>query len=256
MTAAQGEKAPNAQMFGQYAAAYALHRPRYPDALWAWMASQCAQRQQAWDAGCGNGQAALALAAHFDAVLATDVSAEQIAAALPHPRVRYRVARSEDVALPLRSVDLVCVAQALHWFDLPRFWPRVQAALRPGGVFVALAYGYFSIDGVADEITQRLFYDRVAPYQAEGNRQVAAGYAGIVLPFERVDAPVFAVTCNWSLDQLLGYAGTWSAVARMRSEAGVDPLADYRAALEPSWGDAQTPRTVHMPLTVKAGRHT
>lgn len=249
-----GEKAANATMFGEYAQSYAQHRPRYPDALWAWLAAQCAAHERAWDAGCGNGQAALALAQHFGEVLATDISAEQIASAPPHPRVRWRVGASEAVALAPASVDLVCVAQALHWFDRARFWPQVQRALKPRGVFAAVAYGLFCVSEAVDAVSRRCFFDVVEPYQAAGNRQVAEGYAGYDFPFEMIDAPPFAIECRWTLQQLLGYAGTWSAVARMRKEAGIDPLRAYREALLPVWGDANEARWVRMPLTVKAGR--
>jgi SAM-dependent methyltransferase len=251
------EKADNALIFGQYADDYARSRPRYPAALWQWAARLCNAQGHAWDAGCGNGQAAVALAGYFDHVTATDASAEQIAAALPHPRVRYATAASEDVQLDDASLDLVCIAQALHWFDLPRFWPRVQRALKPGGVVVAVAYGMFECNEAIDAATRERFYDVVAPFQAEGNRKIAAGYAGLPFPFETIDAPALAIECDWTLGQLLAYAATWSAVARMRQETGVDPIAAYRTALLSAWGgNSEHPQRIRMPLTIKAGRHT
>jgi hypothetical protein len=69
-------------------------------------------RDLAWDCATGNGQAALALAAHFRHVHATDLSAEQLAQATPHARIDYRQAPAEASGLADRSCDLVTVAQA------------------------------------------------------------------------------------------------------------------------------------------------
>ncbi|MDX1420092.1 MAG: class I SAM-dependent methyltransferase, partial [Rubricoccaceae bacterium] len=85
--------------FGAVAERYAASRPTYPDALFAWLAEQSPGRSLAWDCATGSGQAAVALAAHVGAVLATDASEPQLAHARPHPRVRYAVAPAE--ACPL-----------------------------------------------------------------------------------------------------------------------------------------------------------
>src|SRR5687768_3377362 len=126
--------------FSSVARQYAQSRPTYPDALFAWLASCCAERRLAWDVGAGNGQASVALARHFARVLATDLSAEQIAQATPHERVEYRAAPAERSALPDQDTDLVTVAQALHWFDLDPFYREVRRVLKPAGVFAAWCY--------------------------------------------------------------------------------------------------------------------
>jgi SAM-dependent methyltransferase len=241
----------NAQAFGAYAKDYAQHRPTYPQALWAWAAQLCAQHDHAWDVGCGTGQAAVALADTFAHVTATDISAQQIEAATPHPRVRYQAVSAEDAQVSPRSVDLICVAQALHWFDLAKFWPAVHAALKPRGVFLALGYGLFNVDEAIDTATQRHFYEVVDGFQSAGNKALAQGYKDIAFPFDMVAAPPLAIEMHWTPDQLLNYAATWSAVARIRKETGFDPMPMYRAALAPLWGDET--RIVKMPLTIKVG---
>lgn len=250
------ENSANATLFGEYAQHYARSRPQYPPALWQWVAAQCAGHALAWDAGCGSGQAALALAEHFEQVLASDISAELLAQAPTHARVHYRVAASEAMPLEPATLDLICVAQALHWFDLPRFWPLAQRALKPGALFVALAYGAFSLGEPFDALSRSAFFECVEPYQAPGNREIGAGYANIRLPFAMLEAPRLAIECRWTLQQLLDYAGSWSAAQRMRKESGVDPLPAYRAALAPLWGEPDTQRWVRMPLTLKVGRHS
>ncbi|HEU4663212.1 MAG TPA: peptide chain release factor N(5)-glutamine methyltransferase, partial [Dokdonella sp.] len=72
--------------FSSGSAAYALHRPRYPDALFAWLADVAPGRALAWDAATGSGQAATGLAEHFERVVATDASADALAVARANAR--------------------------------------------------------------------------------------------------------------------------------------------------------------------------
>ena len=118
--------------FSAQADAYARFRPTYPDALYAWLAARVATRALAWDCGTGNGQAAVALAAHFARVVASDPSRDQIAHAMAHERVHYVVASAEQPPEEVMGADLVTVAQALHWFDFARFYPALERVLKPG----------------------------------------------------------------------------------------------------------------------------
>lgn len=245
----------NATIFGEYAGDYANARPQYPEKLWQWVDGLSTEHAHAWDAGCGNGQASVALAKYFEHVTASDISAQQIEAAQKHPRVSYVACKTEEMQFGAQSLDLVCVAQALHWFELEKFWPLVKNALKPQGVFVAIAYGLFEVNADIDNITQRHFYDVVDPYQAAGNRMIANEYRDITFPFSTVlESTKFAIECDWTMQQLLNYCGTWSAVARMRKEAEMDPISAYKTALSRAWGGEQKRRLVRMPLVIKAGR--
>ena len=107
--------------FSAQSADYVRHRPLYPRELIAFLAG-LGGRRLAWDCATGNGQAAIALAGHFDRVIATDASSAQIEAAIAHPDVSYHVATAEESGLTADSADLVTVGQALHWFDTGRFF--------------------------------------------------------------------------------------------------------------------------------------
>jgi hypothetical protein len=107
--------------FSGHAAQYVKFRPGYPNELFTFLASIAPAHDRAWDCATGSGQAAVGLAAHFGSVIATDASAEQIGNATRHGRVMYRVAPAERSGIEGNSVDLVTVAQALHWFDMPAF---------------------------------------------------------------------------------------------------------------------------------------
>jgi len=66
-------------LFSTQSADYARYRPSYPPALFSWLASVAPARGLAVDVATGNGQAALALADHFDQVVGVDASAAKLA---------------------------------------------------------------------------------------------------------------------------------------------------------------------------------
>ena len=240
--------------FSQVAGDYATFRPRYPDALFHWMATVTPGHDLAWDAGSGNGQAAVALAAHFSRVIATDFSAGQIGQAMVHPRVDYRVAPAQESGLEPRSVDLVTAAQALHWFDTAAFFAEVTRVLVPSGAVVAWTYGVVHADEPgADQVLSDFYYREIGPWWPANRRLVEEGYQSIAFPFTRIEAPSFEMHANWTLPQLAGYVGTWSAVGRYRSAKGMDPIPGLTERLAGSWGDPLERRRIHWPLSLLAG---
>ena len=240
--------------FSKQAAAYAQARPTYPSALFDAIAALCTSRTLAWDAGCGNGQAAREWSTRFASVFATDPSTAQVAGALALPNVRYAVEPAESCSLHDASADLVSVAQALHWFDVARFFAEVRRVLRPGGVFAAWSYGLMRIDPEVDTVVQGFEHGVVGPYWPPERRHVDAGYATIDFPFARIDLPPFAMALDWDAAQALAYLGTWSAVQRHDATTGGDAIAALRPALHAAWGDPARVRRVEWPLVVRVGR--
>ena len=210
----------------------------------------------AWDAGTGNGQAAVSLAEHFAHVVATDASAAQIAAAAAHPRVAYCVARAEASGLASASAELVTVAQALHWFDIPAFFGEAQRVVRPGGVVAIWTYGLMTIDPAIDDRIESFELHTVGPYWPAARALVDSGYATIQFPFAEIDLPRFMIEQEMSLDRLAGYVGTWSSVAGYVKARGEDPVAPFVADIAAWWGDPARARIVRFPMTVRAGRRT
>jgi SAM-dependent methyltransferase len=239
--------------FSGQAAEYAAFRPVYPAALIDWLACTAPSRGLAWDCGTGNGQAAVMLADRFDAVLATDASPAQIAAAPPHPRVTYRVAREDESGAEPASVDLVTAAQALHWFDRPRFYAEAARVLKPDGVLAVWCYNLARISPAIDSAVTRFYAERVGRYWPPERREVETEYRAFDLPFGELPVPSFVMTAQLTREAFVAYVGTWSAVARARREEQQDPLPDLVSALTPIWPVAQL-REVAWPLAVRAAR--
>ena len=211
--------------FSQVAGDYAAFRPHYPASLFRWLVSITPRHQLAWDAGTGNGQAAVALAQYFSRVIATDFSAGQIENAISHPRVEYRVAAADQSGAASESVDLVTVAQALHWFDTGKFFAEVNRVLMPSGAVAAWTYGIVRADDPGtDRVLHDFYYHAIGPWWPENRRLVEEGYQSIPFPFTRVVAPEFEMKVHWNIPELAGYIGTWSAVGRYRDATGDDPV--------------------------------
>ncbi|HEX9138988.1 MAG TPA: class I SAM-dependent methyltransferase, partial [Steroidobacteraceae bacterium] len=176
--------------FSACATQYADFRPRYPQALYHWLAVTAPAHSRAWDCACGSGQASADLARYFDEVIATDLSAAQLRQAKPDLRISYRVAVAEDSGLPAAHFDLVCVAQALHWFDCERFYAEARRVLRPNGLLAVWCYGVCSLDYERGDADLQTFYrDVVGPYWPPERRYVESAYQTLPFPTPELAAP-------------------------------------------------------------------
>ena len=239
--------------FSGHAEAYAASRPGYPPALFDWLAGQVSNRQHAWDAATGNGQAAHELAQRFSRVTATDASPQQLEKAPAHPRIQFLCARSENSPLDSESVDLVTVAQAVHWFDMKAFNAEVERVLKPGGIVAVWVYGNIRVAPQIDAIEQE-FYERVVgEYWPEERRHIENGLTDIALPWPELATPGFDMTAAWVPSQFTAYIGTWSAVQRYRQDKGADPVQWLKQELLTCWGPGER-RRVRWPLHLKVAR--
>ena len=179
----------------------------------------------------------------------------QIASATPDPKIEFRVAPAEQSGLPNESAGLITVAQALHWFDLERFYAEAQRVLSPGGVVAAWAYGINEVEGDSvNQLVQDFYANIVGPYWPPERKLVEEGYRTISLPFAEITPPVFCMEARWTLEQLLGYFSTWSATNRFIKATGRNPLEPLSAALSRPWGDPNLTRIIVWPLSLRIGR--
>lgn len=240
--------------FSGHSGLYSRYRPSYPVAMYRFLSECAPARLLAWDCATGNGQAAFGLAEYFEKVIATDASAAQLGQAAPHPRVEYRVATAEQVPLADHSVDLITVAQALHWFDLEGFYREVRRVLKPQGVLAVWSYNLLQCEAAIDALLNRFYAETVGPWWPPERVHIEQGYRALPFPFDEKQSPVFAMQTCWNLEQLLGYLRTWSAVQRYRKEWGLDPVTLIETELATLWGDPEQTRIIRWPLTLRWGR--
>ncbi|KAH9898968.1 methyltransferase [Xylariomycetidae sp. FL2044] len=196
----------------QQGTGYAQSRRDYPDWIYQHIlehhTSTGGSLDTILDVGCGPGTAVRRLALHFTHAIGLDPSEGMLSSAkslggtsrTAEP-IRFEIATGEDLGSNLvspiahSSVDLVTAATAVHWFDLPRFWPRVAEVLKPGGT-VALWCGgnlrvhpstpnHAELQAVFDELDEK----HLQPYMEKGNWLTRGLYQDLTLPW-MVDEPV------------------------------------------------------------------
>jgi SAM-dependent methyltransferase len=238
--------------FSGQAGDYARYRPDYPAALFEYLAGLAPDCRRAWDCATGNGQAAIGVASHFEAVVATDASVRQIREAARRDGVHYAVASAEES--PLESVGLVTVAQALHWFDRARFWDEVRRVLVPGGVIAVWSYHGFHVTPEVEAVINRYYKDIVGPYWPAGRGIVEQGYRALEFPFAEETPPPFLLEKRWDFAALVGYLRTWSATRRYQEAKGNDPVLLVREDLAEAWGPPERIRPFRWDLDLRVGR--
>ncbi|XVF16924.1 hypothetical protein REPUB_Repub10bG0072800 [Reevesia pubescens] len=227
-----------AGLFDKQADLYLDARPTYPSEWYLMLADRTLHHSLAWDVGTGNGQAAIGVAEHYEHVIGSDVSEAQLQHAIPHPRVKYlytplSISNDELVASigGENLVDLVTVAQAVHWFDLPKFYSMVTKLLRkPGGVFAVWCYNDITVSPTFDPVMKR-FHDTTLPYWNPNIQYVFDGYRTLPFPFENVGLGsegqplALDIPKKLSFEGFLGMLRSWSAVVTAKNQ-GVDLLSE------------------------------
>ena len=240
--------------FSAQSSAYAAYRPGYPENLFQYLAGECREHKLAWDAGTGNGQSAKQLALHFDQVYATDASSAQILNAEPLANITYAVANEQAPALKRRSVNLITVAQALHWFDIEVFYAEAERVLKKHGLLACWSYKLFRINAGIDREIERIYTEILGRYWDPERRLVDTGYRTLSFPFRELRAPSFEMKAFWNFDKMMGFLGSWSAVANYKKREGHDPIPENIERLKAAWGKLDETKEVTWTLSMRAGR--
>jgi SAM-dependent methyltransferase len=237
-------------LFSQHASHYAQFRPVYPEALYQFIFSQVKNFNCAWDAGTGNGQAAHVLAKQFKKIFATDISSAQLEHAPKADNIFYSIS-AEELDQPDSSIDMVTVAQAIHWFDIEKFFKCVARVGTPDAVLTVWGYGLLQVNPVVDSHINHFYKNVVGPYWDPERKLIDEHYQTISFPFQEIKTPPFSFSFWWSLAQLEGYLNTWSAVRKYISNNQVNPVDELITQLKPLW---QNQLEVTFPLFLRIGR--
>ncbi len=243
-----------ADHFSSVSASYAQHRPTYPPEVAKSLAELVPARHLTLDAGCGTGQFSVLLAEHFDRVLATDASAEQLARAPQHARIHYVCETAEKMSARDGSVNLIVAAQAAHWFALPAFYAEARRIAAAGAVIALITYSVLAIDDDINERFQRFYWHEVGLYWPPERRHVEAGYADMEFPFEELKAPEATIERLWSLDAFLGYVRTWTATQQAERRGAGHLIVAFERDMATLWGNPDQKRRITWPIAMRIGR--
>ena len=240
--------------FSNHAAAYAAFRPVYPVELYDFLFSLVPERSKAWDCGTGNGQVAGVLSDHFKQVEATDISQKQLDYAIGKSNINYQLAPAGQVNIDPATVDLVTVAQALHWFDFDAFYKEIYRVAKPGSVIAAWCYSLLTVNEKVDQVIQHFYADTLGDqYWDSERRLVDDHYQTIPFPFEEISAPEFSIRVSWTFEHLVGYLNSWSAVQHYIRDNKENPVDLITQELRDGWGETDTLEVV-FPLYLRVGK--
>lgn len=237
--------------FSTYASQYAAFRPVYPPELYNFIFSHVKIFEAAWDAGTGNGQAAMAVAKWFNKVYATDISTKQLENASRAENIIYSLG-DELINLPYHSVDLITVAQAIHWFNREKFYTEAKRVGKPGSLVAVWGYGLLSINQEIDPLLREFYVNIVGPYWDPERKLIDEQYRTIGFPFEEITSPPFTFSFEWTLEELQGYLTTWSVVHKYMSAHGINPVESLIGKIQPMWKKER--QGVNFPLFLRCGR--
>ncbi|QBR13189.1 class I SAM-dependent methyltransferase [Sphingobacterium sp. CZ-2] len=240
--------------FSKQASIYAQYRPSYPHELYDYLSELTPTHELAWDCGTGNGQSAIHLADFYDSVYASDPSEAQITNAFAHDRVTYKVEKAEESTLKDQSVDLVAIAQAIHWFDYDKFYAEVKRVLKKGGIIATWAYGIPSINKELDVLIKHFHQKTVGPYWPIETRSIDQEYTTIPFPFREIEPPEFYIRKRFKMEDLLGHLLSWSATQRFIEQVGHNPIDQLRLEVEKIWGNPQLVKDAVWKIYLRVGK--
>lgn len=258
-----------AELFVKQAQEYADNRPTYPPDLFRFIASMTPQHDVVWDVGTGSGQAIKPLAEIYKNAIGTDTSEKQLEHAPKLANVRYRRTPSEMTTADLEehvaqesTVDLVTIAQAIHWFDLPNFYALARWILKkPDGVIAAWCYTCPEVNAAVDGVFRHFYEFLAGPFWEKERKMVDDKYMSIDFPFEAVEGvegtgPVeFTAEKAMSLEGYLSYIRSWSAYNTAKERGvellGEDVVASFKAAWDEDGGGV---KVVRFPVYLRIGK--
>lgn len=237
--------------FSVNSADYARFRPGYPPELFGYLKMYLSGNENAWDCGTGNGQVAVELAKFFGKVYATDISEQQLINAIQMKNIFYSRQPAEKTNFDDEFFNLICVAQAIHWFDFEKFYSEVNRTLKPGGIFAVMGYGLFKTNKETQDVILKLYHEMTGPYWDPERKYLDENYTSIPFPFKEIQVPTFEQRMVWNFEQLTGYLKTWSAVKHYEKQTGENPVDIVSTDLKRSFGSKGK---VCFPILFRVGR--
>ncbi|MBL3658855.1 class I SAM-dependent methyltransferase [Fulvivirga sediminis] len=236
--------------FSTQAKGYAQYRPDYPQDLYNSIFARLSSYSCAWDCATGNGQVALQLAEKFDKVIATDISQTQLDNAVKHENIKYHIASAENSLLPDQSVDLITVAQAIHWFNHNAFLKEARRVAAPQAWLCYFGYGLIDINEEANKIIRHIHDVVIGPYWDPERAILMNEYDDISFGLNHYEKQYFKYTLPWTIEHMEGYLNTWSSVQKYIKEHNENPVPAVIKHLKEVWKE----NTITFPIFLHCGQ--
>ena len=239
--------------FSKQSENYSKYRPAYPDELFDYILGYVPEKKLAWDCGTGNGQSAVAMAARFESVYASDISVNQVSNAVKRNNIRYVIEPAESCSLADNTVNLVTVSQALHWFHFDQFYAEAKRVSAPNGIIAVWTYPLMKIDPLIDRIIDEFYAVKLNDYWDKERCYVDEEYKTIPFPFTELPSRRFNIEVNWNLYDLEGYLNTWSALQKYISINNENPVALVIQDIREHWAGNEY-RVITFPVYLRIGK--
>ncbi len=239
--------------FSNQSKLYATYRPNYPDELFNTIYQQLNCFTTALDVATGNGQIASVLANKFEKVYATDISENQLTNAIKKNNIIYKKEAAENFSFADKSFDLITVAQAIHWFDIEKFYTEVKRTLKPNGIICVIGYGLLQIDEFINPILNHFYTNVIGPYWDKERKHIDTAYQSIPFPFKLIPSPQLFMEYEWTLDHFIKYLETWSGYQNFVQANNYNPIGcSMLQDLQEYWNKDET-KKIKFPLFIKMG---
>ena len=171
-------------------------------------------------------------------VVGIDVSESQILSAknstnIPS-NVEFKVGPSEVLNYEDETVDLITVCQAVHWFDIPKFYKEVDRVLKPNGVLAVIGYHTPNIcENIGmtleqanhlNDLRNNFFFETLKSYWAPEVYMVTSSYDQLpIISYETIErCNHFFVDVEGTIEDMAGDILTWSGFNKFRQIKGDD----------------------------------
>lgn len=212
------------------AAAYERGRPGYPAGAIEWLRTELGLRpgRTVADVAAGTGKLTRELIATGATVVAVEpVPGMRDVLERVVPGVRVLDGTAETLPVPDESLDAITVAQAFHWFDVPRALAEFHRVLPPGGRFAVIWNRR-----LRDQPLHQAIHALTEPYRGDSPSHYDSGWRELIAADGRFAAAAetrVPFEQQFDADGLVDRVGSISFIAALDDEERERVLARVRA---------------------------
>jgi SAM-dependent methyltransferase len=181
--------------------------------------------------------------------------------------VTYRAGLGHELGFQgAGEVDLVTVAQALHWFDTAKFYKECRRVLREGGVLAAYGYGTPRVEHKeAQGLLSEFYTGTLRGCWENGRSHIDDCYEKLYIDFsvafpQSIRNDLLAIEKDYSVADFVGYLSTWSGYRehRKRHAQSADPLEEIAKQYQQMFSSdpKDKPMRVISPIFMLLGRNS